>query len=267
MAEELGQPSNEETQQSNPAAPAPMAKKSLFDNIDFSKPPPGLMSLAPPAAEAKDDIQSQSQEQDQVQEEPIPVKPSKDLFKEIFADTSESESEDEEEVGIKEPEPQRVEKDKDRDREVFRKQEPVPEQQDEEDAYGPRLPSQLPQSTTSSRSAKYEVAAQTTVKEESLWVEKDAVSRNVKAHKSKKSKSRHKERKRSHSRHKDKSSSKSRKKKKKRKSSARPSDDESDSDNSSDEDADGVEDAYLQSSERTKQLLRTLKTLVNEKDK
>lgn len=109
------EPSRVETQNAEivPEVPAPVAvKKSLFDNIDFSKPPPGLLPAAvpqidtseppppgtegiPPRSNQGESGPSSSSTQDTLAE-PTPIpKPPVDLFKEIFADTSESEDETE----------------------------------------------------------------------------------------------------------------------------------------------------------------------------
>lgn len=81
----------------------PVPKKSLFDNLDFSKPPPGFVSsnLLPAgesreassalALEFQSDLQSRNDDK-----ENVPVKAPLDLFKQIFADSSESESEENE---------------------------------------------------------------------------------------------------------------------------------------------------------------------------
>jgi hypothetical protein len=97
-------------------------KKSLFDNLDFSKPPPGLFpagvspscpipssgntneeNLVPPGTETEEQLSSQIKDGfvntlsslSAPESPPPPSKPSIDLFKEIFANSS-SESEEEE---------------------------------------------------------------------------------------------------------------------------------------------------------------------------
>jgi len=104
------------TDPSNTFAP-PAAKKSLFDNIDFSKPPPGLLpagtstsysntleeNLLAPGTETEEQFSTPapalsvntSLSPSQEPPPPIPPKPSIDLFKEIFENSS-SESEEEE---------------------------------------------------------------------------------------------------------------------------------------------------------------------------
>ena len=111
-------------QSQNPLPPLlPAARKSLFDNIDFSKPPPGLFpagtsapsflitseeNLLPPGTEADEELASQLKDNSVNTtapflsvDNPSPLpKPSIDLFKEIFENSS-SDSEPE----VEEPEP------------------------------------------------------------------------------------------------------------------------------------------------------------------
>lgn len=84
--------------------PQPL-KKSLFDNLDFSKPPPGLPGLG---LEAMQTTSSSSVEESSSlefqssiaeKENAAPVKAPLDLFKQIFADSSEEEEEEETEKG------------------------------------------------------------------------------------------------------------------------------------------------------------------------
>lgn len=81
------------------AQSAPVPKKSLFDNLDFSKPPPGLLNpedVGPRdnSANASNIINSAIDDVDS----PPPEKPSLDLFKEIFADSSDSDDDQETDV-------------------------------------------------------------------------------------------------------------------------------------------------------------------------
>jgi len=79
-------------------------KKSLFENLDFTKPPPGLYPIAstPTLPESERAVEHSVDDESDFPAPPIsgivtttePItKPPLDLFKEIFADTSESEEE------------------------------------------------------------------------------------------------------------------------------------------------------------------------------
>ncbi|CAG7726850.1 unnamed protein product [Allacma fusca] len=92
-----------------------ISKKSLFDGLDFSKPPPGLVPVAsqlPPIANTAPTSASGQPQLEFLSTQPAtsptqetpsnettsPTKPPLDLFKEIFADTSESENEADEKL-------------------------------------------------------------------------------------------------------------------------------------------------------------------------